>query len=404
MSTLSRFLKYIQIDSPSDPKSGKIPSSDIQLNVAKCLEEEMNALGLENVHIKDGTIYGILPATPGYEGKQPVGFISHMDTAPEFNGFGVKPQIIENYDGGDVLLKGSGHVLSVRDFPALKELKGQKLITTDGTTLLGADDKAGIAEIMQALERVIEEKIPHGKIAIAFTPDEEIGHGVDKFDVDGFGADLAYTVDGGDWNGISYENFNAVQAFVDFYGYSIHPGSAKNKMINSQYMAFEFNNLLPKAEKPEYTCGFEGFYHLIETIGSTEHTRLEYILRDHDAEKIEEKQATMKLIAEFINAKYGEGRCVLTMSEQYRNMKEKILPHFEVVTYAENAIRELGGEPVSEAVRGGTDGARLCYMGLPCPNLGTGGMNAHGRYECITEENMEKCVNVVIGIIKQFAK
>ena len=403
MSTLSRFLKYIQIDSPSDPKSGKIPSSDIQLNVAKCLEEEMNALGLENVHIKDGTIYGILPATPGYEGKQPVGFIAHMDTAPEFNGFGVKPQIIENYDGGDVLLKGSGHVLSVRDFPALKELKGQKLITTDGTTLLGADDKAGIAEIMQAVERVIEEKIPHGKIAIAFTPDEEIGHGVDKFDVEGFGADLAYTVDGGDWNGISYENFNAVQAFVDFYGYSIHPGSAKNKMINSQYMAFEFNNLLPKAEKPEYTCGFEGFYHLIETIGSTEHTRLEYILRDHDAEKIEEKQATMKLIAEFINAKYGEGRCVLTMSEQYRNMKEKIEPCMHLIDNAKKAVQQSGLSPVTVAIRGGTDGARLSFMGLPCPNLGTGGYAFHGPCEHITIEGMDYAVENLKNIVKLYA-
>ena len=403
MSTLSRFLKYIQIDSPSDPKSGKIPSSDIQLNVAKCLEEEMNALGLENVHIKDGTIYGILPATPGYEGKQPVGFIAHMDTAPEFNGFGVKPQIIENYDGGDVLLKGSGHVLSVRDFPALKELKGQKLITTDGTTLLGADDKAGIAEIMQAVERVIEEKIPHGKIAIAFTPDEEIGHGVDKFDVEGFGADLAYTVDGGDWNGISYENFNAVQAFVDFYGYSIHPGSAKNKMINSQYMAFEFNNLLPKAEKPEYTCGFEGFYHLIETIGSTEHTRLEYILRDHDAEKIEEKQATMKLIAEFINAKYGEGRCVLTMSEQYRNMKEKIEPCMHLIDNAKKAVQQSGLSPVTVAIRGGTDGARLSFMGLPCPNLGTGGYAFHGPCEHITVEGMDYAVENLKNIVKLYA-
>lgn len=404
MSTLDRFLKYIKIDSPSDPKSSTIPSSDIQYNVAECLKADMEELGLDNIRIKDGTIYGELPATAGYEDKTVVGFVAHMDTAPEFNGFGVKPQIIENYDGNDVLLAGSGHTLSVAEFPFLASLKGQKLITTDGTTLLGADDKAGIAEIMQAVQTVIEEKIPHGKIVIAFTPDEEIGHGVDKFDVEGFGAQLAYTVDGGRWDEIAYENFNASQAFVDFYGYSIHPGAAKGKMKNSQYMAFEFNSLLPVFQKPEHTEKFEGFFHLIETVGSTEKTRLEYIIRDHDAEKIAQKEEFMKTVAQFINDKYGEGSCVLTIREQYRNMKEAILPHYEVVTYAENAIKKLGGVPISEAVRGGTDGARLCYMGLPCPNLGTGGMNAHGRYECITEENMEKCKAVILEIIKQFAE
>lgn len=404
MSVLERFLKYIQIDSPSDPKSGVTPSTEIQLNVANVLAEEMKELGLENVHIKDGTVYGTLPASAGYEDKTCVGFIAHMDTAPEFNGFGVKPQIIENYDGGDVLLAGSGHTLSVSEFPNLASLKGQTLITTDGTTLLGADDKAGIAEIMDAVEKVIKENIPHGKIAIAFTPDEEIGRGVDLFDVPGFGAQLAYTVDGGAYNGITYENFNAVSALVQFNGYSIHPGSAKGKMVNSQYMAFEFNSLLPAFDKPEHTEGFEGFFHLIETIGSTEKTTLEYIVRDHDADKIQWRCDYMKMLEKFINDKYGEGSCVLTLREQYRNMKEKIMPHFEVVEYAQNAIKALGVQPVSEAARGGTDGARLCYMGLPCPNLGTGGMNAHGRYECITKENMEKCTQVILEIIKQFAQ
>lgn len=404
MSVLERFLKYIQIDSPSDPKSGVTPSTDIQLNVANVLAEEMNELGLENVHIKNGTVYGILPASAGYEDKTCVGFIAHMDTAPEFNGFGVKPQIIENYDGGDVLLAGSGHTLSVKEFPKLASLKGQTLVTTDGTTLLGADDKAGIAEIMDAVEKVIKENIPHGKIAIAFTPDEEIGHGVDLFDVDGFGAKLAYTVDGGAFNEIAYENFNAVSALVEFYGYSIHPGTAKGKMVNSQYMAFEFNNLLPAFDKPEHTEGFEGFFHLTETIGSTEKTTLEYIVRDHDPDKIQWRCDYMKMLEKFINDKYGEGSCKVNLREQYRNMKEQILPHFEVIEYAQNAIRSLGAEPVSEAVRGGTDGARLCYMGLPCPNLGTGGMNAHGRYECITKENMEKCTRVILEIIKQFAQ
>ena len=405
MSVLNRFLNYIKIDSPSDPKNaGVTPSTAIQLNVAEFLVKEMEELGLADIRIKDGTAYGVLPATEGYEDKTCVGFIAHMDTAPEFNGFGVKPQIIENYNGGDVLLAGSGHTLSVKEFPFLADLKGQKLITTDGTTLLGADDKAGIAEILEAVKIIIDEKIPHGKVVVAFTPDEEIGHGVDKFDVEGFGAKLAYTVDGGAYNGICYENFNAVAAFVEFNGYSIHPGSAKGKLVNSQHMAFEFHNLLPAFDKPEHTDGFEGFFHLIETKGATEKTTLEYIVRDHDAEKIDAKQEVMKNIAEFINKKYGEGSCVLTLTEQYRNMKEQILPFYEVVEYAENAVRAIGATPVSEAARGGTDGARLSYMGLPCPNLGTGGYNAHGRYECITEENMEKCTQVVVEIIKQFAK
>ncbi len=405
MSVLDRFLSYIRIDSPSDPKNaGVTPSTAIQLNVAEFLVKELEELKLENIRIKDSTVYAELPATEGYEDKTCVGFIAHMDTAPEFNGFGVKPQIIENYDGGDVVLKGSGHTLSVKEFPFLAGLKGQKLITTDGTTLLGADDKAGIAEIIEAVKIVIDEKIPHGKIVVAFTPDEEIGHGVDLFDVEGFGAKLAYTVDGGAYNGICYENFNAVSALVEFNGYSIHPGAAKGKLVNSQHLAFEFHSLLPAFEKPEHTTDFEGFFHLIETKGATEKTTLEYIVRDHSAEKIEEKQKVMKDIAAFINTKYGEGSCVLTLTEQYRNMKEQILPHFEVVEYAENAIRALGVEPVSEAARGGTDGARLSYMGLPCPNLGTGGYNAHGRYECITEENLEKCTQVVVEIIKQFAK
>ena len=342
MSVLDRFLSYIRIDSPSDPKNaGVTPSTAIQLNVADFLVKELEELGLADIRIKDGTVYANLPATEGYEDKTCVGFIAHMDTAPEFNGFGVKPQIIENYNGEDVLLAGSGHVLSVKDFPFLANLKGQKLITTDGTTLLGADDKAGIAEIIEAVSIVIKENIPHGKVAVAFTPDEEIGHGVDLFDVDGFGAKLAYTVDGGAYNGICYENFNAVSAVVEFNGYSIHPGSAKGKLVNSQHLAFEFHNLLPAFDKPEHTDGFEGFFHLIETKGSTEKTTLEYIVRDHDAVKIDEKQEIMKNIAAFINKKYGDGSCVLTLTEQYRNMKEQILPHFEVVEYAENVVRSV---------------------------------------------------------------
>ncbi len=404
MGVLERFLSYIAIDSPSDAKSETCPSTDIQLNVANFLVKEMQSIGLTNVHIKDGYAYGTLEATKGYEEKDVVGFIAHMDTAPEFNGFSIKPQVIENYNGEDVLLKGSGHTLSVKEFPRLKSLKGHTLITTDGTTLLGADDKAGIAEIIEAVATIIKEDIPHGKVMLGFTPDEEIGRGANLFDVKGFGAKFAYTVDGGDYSNICYENFNAMGAKVTFNGYSIHPGGAKGKMVNSQHLAFEFHSLLPVFEKPEHTTDFEGFYHLLESEGSTEKTTLNYILRDHNADKIKEKADFMKTLEKFINDKYGENSCEVVIKEQYRNMKEQILPHPQVIEYANKAIRAVGVEPVSIAARGGTDGATLSYMGLPCPNLGTGGMNAHGRYECVTKEDMQKCTEVIIEIIKECAK
>ena len=405
MSTLSRFLKYIQIDSPSDPKSGKIPSSDIQLNVAKCLEEEMNALGLENVHIKDGTIYGILPATPGYEGKQPVGFIAHMDTAPEFNGFGVKPQIIENYDGGDVLLKGSGHVLSVRDFPALKELKGQKLITTDGTTLLGADDKAGIAEIMQAVERVIEEKIPHGKIAIAFTPDEEIGSGADLLNLDAFRAKEAYTVDGGEIGEIEYENFNAASAHVVIHGVNIHPGSGKNRMKNAVLLASEFISMLPPAETPAHTEGYEGFYHVSDICGNESRAELKMLVRDHDRASFERRRAFLMNLCEYLNGVHGAGTFELTVKDSYYNMKEKSQPHMHLIENAASAMRACGVTPKVVPIRGGTDGARLSFRGLPCPNLCTGGVNFHSIHEFIPVFALETMTRVLVTIAEgEFAK
>ncbi len=404
MSVLERFLNYIAIDSPSDEKSKTCPSTDIQLNVANFLVKEMQEIGLSNVHIKDGYAYGTLEATKGYEEKEVVGFIAHMDTAPEFNGFSVKAQVIENYNGEDVLLKGSNHILSPKEFPRLTSLIGQTLITTDGTTLLGADDKAGIAEIIEAVATVIKQNIPHGKVVLGFTPDEEIGRGADLFDIEGFGADFAYTVDGGEYNHFCYENFNAIGAQVIFNGYSIHPGDAKGKMINSQQLAFEFHSLLPAFEKPEHTEKFEGFYHLTETNGSCEKTILSYIIRDHDEDKINKKAEFMKTLEEFINDKYGKNSCEVIIKEQYRNMKEKILPYPNVIKYAQNAILNLGIEPVSVAARGGTDGASLSYKGLPCPNLGTGGMNAHGRYECIAKEEMQKCTDVIINIIKECAK
>ncbi len=405
MRAYERFLNYIKVHTTSDPRSTTNPTTKCQFDLAYQLVEEMKALGITDARVDDKCyVYGTLPATKGLEEAKALGFIAHMDTSDAASGEHIKPQIIEDYDGEDILLPGSGAYMTVKQFPFLQKLKGQTLITTDGTTLLGADDKAGIAEILTMVERIQAEKLPHGKLCIGFTPDEEVGQGADFFDVEGFGAKLAYTVDGGAYNGICYENFNAVSAVVEFNGYSIHPGSAKGKLVNSQHMAFEFHNLLPAFEKPEHTDGFEGFFHLIETKGSTEKTTLEYIVRDHDAEKIDVKQQVMRNIAEFINKKYGEGSCVLTLKEQYRNMKEQILPYYEVVEAAENAIRAIGATPVSEAARGGTDGAMLSYMGLPCPNLGTGGYNAHGRYECITEENMVKCTQVVVEIIKQFAK
>ena len=404
MGLLEKFLDLVTIDSPSDPTSPTCPSTAVQLNVANHLEQLMKQLGISNVRQKDGYVYGEIPATPGYEGKKAVGFVAHMDTAPEFNGFGVKPQVIPDYDGGDVLLGGSGHVLSPAEFPVLKSLAGRTLITTDGTTLLGADDKAGIAEILEAAERVLNSGLPHGKICLGFTPDEEIGRGPLKFDVPGFGADIAYTLDGGEPEGMTFENFNADAAVITFTGYSIHPGSAKGKMKNSQNIAMEFHSMLPCNERPEYTEGYEGFCHLTDSKGSTEQTVYQYIIRDHDLDKLLAKGETMRRAAAFLNEKYGEGTVQVEIKESYRNMKEKILPVFVFFTVPAAPFRAAGLDPVRMPARGGTDGATLSYMGLPCPNLGTGGMNAHGRYECCTLEGMEQCVQIVLQVIKGYAE
>ena len=375
----------------------------MQLDVANHLERVMKEMGVSNVRQKDGYVYGEIPATPGYEDKTAVGFIAHMDTAPEFNGIGVKPQIIENYDGGDVLLAGSGHILSPKDFPVLLGYKGHTLVTTDGTTLLGSDDKAGIAEILEAAEILLQGEIPHGKICLGFTPDEEIGRGPLKFDVEGFSAQVGYTLDGGAAGSIEYENFNADQAEVTIKGYSIHPGSAKDKMKNSLAIAMEFDRLLPANERPQFTEGYEGFYHMNELHGGTEESHCTYILRDHDSDKLAARGETMQKAAAFLNDRYGEGTVTVEITHTYRNMREKILPVFEVITIAEQAIRTAGLTPVTVPIRGGTDGATLSYMGLPCPNLGTGGCNAHGRYECNTKENMEQCVQIALEIVKGYA-
>lgn len=403
MAVLEKFIELVKIDSPSDPASPTCPSTAMQLDVANHLERVMKEMGVSNVRQKDGYVYGEIPATPGYEDKTAVGFIAHMDTAPEFNGIGVKPQVIENYDGGDVLLAGSGHILSPKDFPALLGYKGHTLVTTDGTTLLGSDDKAGIAEILEAAEILLQGEIPHGKICLGFTPDEEIGRGPLKFDVEGFGAQVGYTLDGGAAGSIEYENFNADQAEVTIKGYSIHPGSAKDKMKNSLAIAMEFDRLLPANERPQFTEGYEGFYHMNELHGGTEESHCTYILRDHDSDKLAARGETMQKAAAFLNDRYGEGTVTVEITHTYRNMREKILPVFEVITIAEQAIRTAGLTPVTVPIRGGTDGATLSYMGLPCPNLGTGGCNAHGRYECNTKENMEQCVQIALEIVKGYA-
>ena len=403
MAVLEKFIELVKIDSPSDPASPTCPSTAMQLDVANHLERVMKEMGVSNVRQKDGYVYGEIPATPGYEDKTAVGFIAHMDTAPEFNGIGVKPQVIENYDGGDVLLAGSGHILSPKDFPVLLGYKGHTLVTTDGTTLLGSDDKAGIAEILEAAEILLQGEIPHGKICLGFTPDEEIGRGPLKFDVEGFGAQVGYTLDGGAAGSIEYENFNADQAEVTIKGYSIHPGSAKDKMKNSLAIAMEFDRLLPANERPQFTEGYEGFYHMNELHGGTEESHCTYILRDHDSDKLAARGEIMQKAAAFLNDRYGEGTVTVEITHTYRNMREKILPVFEVITIAEQAIRTAGLTPVTVPIRGGTDGATLSYMGLPCPNLGTGGCNAHGRYECNTKENMEQCVQIALEIVKGYA-
>ena len=403
MGVTEKFLSYIKIGSPSDEFCENCPSSPQQLEVAKFVMAQMLEIGIQNVRIDRGYVYGDIPATDGYEDKPCIGFIAHMDTAPEFNGFDIKPQIIENYDGENVLLKGSGDILSVEEFPELKGFKGHTLITTDGTSLLGADDKAGIAVIMQAVDEIIHSDMPHGKIVVGFTPDEEIGRGADLFDIEGFGAQYAYTVDGGLPGEIEYECFNAASAKITITGRSIHPGSSKNQMINSQRVAIEFDSMVPEFERPEYTEGFEGFYHLTDIEGSTEKTVLRYILRDHDDDKIEKKQQMMHDIAAFLNKKYGKELVEVETKMSYRNMKQMVLPHFHLVENANKAIQQAGLVPRNVAIRGGTDGARLSYMGLPCPNLATGGANFHGKYEYTTKENMEKCVEIVKNIIALYA-
>ena len=401
MRVEERLLKYVSYWTTSDEECRQIPSSERQFELGKVLEQELRDLGLEKVTLTDHCyVYGLLPATKGYADKPAVGFISHMDTAPDFSGKDVKPQIIPDYDGNDVLLKGSGTYLKISDFPTLKTLKGRTLITTDGTTLLGADDKAGVAEIMTAVEQIITEKIPHGDIWIGFTPDEEVGSGADLFDLDYFKAKFAYTVDG-DYEGeVAYENFNAASASFEITGVNVHPGEAKDIMINAALVGCEIASLLPENETPAHTEGREGFYHLTDFSGDIAHAKVNYIVRDHDKSSFEKRLDSLRGIEKKMNEKYHADTVKLNIQHSYSNMLEVIEKNEYVVAIAKKAIKNVGLEPVSRPVRGGTDGARLSFMGLPCPNLGTGGYGFHGPFEHISVEGMDTAVSVIKEIVK----
>ena len=401
MRAYERFLNYIRIHTTSSADSGTHPSFEGEWDLARMLEAELTALGLGQVHVDEHCyVYAKLPASPGCENAPAIGFLSHMDTSDEAFGKNVHAFLHDNYDGGDCVLPGSRKVLSPKRFPFLKNCIGETLITSDGMTLLGADDKAGIAEIMTALEEILKGDLPHGPVSIAFTPDEEIGEGTEFFDLGRFGAQFAYTVDGGDVNCVEYENFNAASADVQIRGQSAHPGDAKGIMRNASKLAMEFHALLPAEECPECTEGREGFFHLAEMTGRVAEAELHYLIRDHDRKRFEERKLQMQTAAELINQRYGAGTAELRMRDSYYNMIGQILPaHRHLVENAEKAIRKAGMEPMTVPVRGGTDGARLSFMGLPCPNLGTGGFNFHGEYECITVERMDRAVQVILNLI-----
>ena len=405
MRAYERFLNYVPVWTTSDETSDTVPSADRELVLARMLVEEMKGLGIADARVDDkGYVYGHIPATPGCEDKPSLGLVAHMDTVADASGENIKPQIIENYDVKDVVLKGSGDILKVDEFPYLAELKGRTLITTDGTTLLGADDKAGIAEILTVAEEIIKEGLPHGKICIGFTPDEEIARGAKHFDVEGFGADYAYTLDGDEEGEIQFENFNASTAFITIHGVSVHTGSAKDVMVNSQTIATEIHQMLPVNERPETTEGYEGFYHLVSVQGNVTTTKMKYFIRDFDRRSFDARAQKLRDIAEEMNKKYGEGKVEVEIVESYYNMREKIEPCMQLIDYAKAAIEHAGITPIVSPVRGGTDGARLSFKGLPCPNLGTGGHAFHGVFEHITVEGMDKAVLIVKDIIRQFAE
>jgi len=396
---LDRFLKYVQIYTPSSEESDTSPSTKWQFDLAHALEAEMTELGISGVYVDENCyVYGYIPASKGCEGEPAIGFISHMDTVSDFCDRPTVPVVHEDHDGGDIFLEAGDRTIRVKDFPLLEQMKGRTIITSDGTTILGADDKAGIAEIMTMAEELMKGDIPHGRICIAFTPDEEIGSGASLLDLERFGADFAYTVDGGPEGGIEYETFNAAAARISVTGVNVHPGSAKDIMVNAAAVACEFQAALPEAEQPRNTSGYEGFYHLTSISGGVSGTLMNYIIRDHDREKFEERKQRVSEIAQWLNDKYGEGTVEVQLSDTYYNMAEIMKDHMEVVDRAKEAIRAEGLEPEVEPVRGGTDGASLSFRGLPCPNLATGGIGCHGPFEHVSLEGMEICTRVLINI------
>ena len=402
---LDRFLRYVAVDTQSDENSESQPSSAKQLNLLRMLRDELEAMGVAATLDEYGYVMATLPSN--IDAKVPaVGFIAHVDTSPDASGTGVKPQIVPDYDGGPIALRGvEGLFLSPADFPELLAHKGETLITTDGTTLLGADDKAGVAEIMDAVQYLTAHpEVKHGKICIGFTPDEEIGRGVVKFDVARFGADYAYTMDGGEVGELEFENFNAAAATIRVSGLNVHPGYAKGKMRNAMRIAMEFNDLLPAFEKPEYTEGYEGFYHLIGMKGTVEEAELTYIIRDHSLSRYEERKAFVERCVAFLNDKWGEGTVSAEIKHQYYNMREQVEPHYQIIETAMEAMRLSGVEPKVQPIRGGTDGANLSFKGLPCPNIVAGGLNFHGKMEWVPLESMEKASAVILNIIDIFSR
>ena len=405
MELKDRFLEYVSFDTQSDENSTTFPSTDKQLVLLNYLADEMRSLGMVDVTVdKYGYAMGTIPATKGFENVPVIGFISHVDTSPDMSGKDVKPHVIDEYDGSDIQLNGSLK-MKVAEFPELSRFVGHTLIHTDGTTLLGADDKAGCAEIMTAAEYLMAHpEIEHGKIRIGFTPDEEIGRGVDYFDVQAFGADFAYTMDGGYEGELEYENFNAAAATIEIQGRNVHPGYAKDKMINAIQVACELNSLLPQVQRPEHTEGYEGFYHCVGFNGTVENAKISYIIRDHDSEKFEQKKVYMWSCVDLLQKRYGADVLKLTLKDQYFNMRKMVEPHPQVIDKAMEAMRLSDVVPIVRPIRGGTDGARLSFMGLPCPNIFTGGMNFHGKFEYCSLNTMQKAVNVIVNLAQLWAK
>lgn len=405
MQVKDRFLKYIAVDTTSDADSETFPSTPSQLTFADMLAEEMKAMGLEDVfRDENGYVYGTVPSVIDSFSGSVLGFIAHMDTVDEAPGADIRPGIVESYDGQDIVLNEKLHlVMRPKDFPVLETLKGKTLIVTDGSTLLGGDDKAGVAEILTAAEYLMDHpEIPHGPIRIAFTPDEEIGRGADRFDLKRFDADFAYTMDGGALGELEFENFNAASAVVTLKGISIHPGSAKGKMVNASLLAMEYQQMLPAFMRPECTDGYEGFIHLTGMEGHVESARLKYIVRDHDRALFEEKKELMKKAADYMNVRYGEGTVTVQTEDSYFNMKEQIEPHYHLIESVQKVLKRLGIRPRILPIRGGTDGAKLSFEGLPCPNLGIGAYNGHGRFEFVCVEDMEQSVQVIVELAREY--